>query len=77
MFMVEAHRRSAKHQRGLFHEIETIPAFLKHAIPDFADQLHFVSFQHNKPISLFSNTEYEYALHSVFLLKMQKIDMSK
>jgi len=43
--MVEAHRRSAKHQRGLFHKTESSQTFLKHAIPDFADELLFVSFQ--------------------------------
>ena len=39
--MVEAHCRSAKHQRGSFHETESSQTFLKHAIPDFADKLFF------------------------------------
>jgi len=43
--------------------------FLKHAMPDFADKLLFVSFHQNKPISLFSNAVYEYALFSAFQLK--------
>jgi len=38
-FMVEAHRRSAKHQRGSFHENESSQKIFKHAIPDFADKL--------------------------------------
>jgi len=42
---------------------------LKHAIPDFADKLLLVSFQQNKHIGLFSNTVYEYALHSAFEVK--------
>jgi len=37
--------------------------FLKHVIPDFADKLL-------GPISLFSNTVYEYALYSASQLKM-------
>ena len=37
--MVEAHRRSAKHQRGSFHENESSQKIFKHAIPDFADKL--------------------------------------
>jgi len=53
--MVEAHRCSAKHQRGSFHETESSQTYLTHAIPDFADMLLFVSFQQNKPIGLFSN----------------------
>jgi len=44
-FMVEAQRRSAKHQRGLFHEAENRKTFLKHAVSDFADKLLFVSLQ--------------------------------
>jgi len=75
--MVEAHHRSAKHQWGSFHKTESIQTFLKHAIPDFADKLLFVSFQQNKLIGLFSNTVYEYALYAAFLLKTQKIDKSK
>jgi len=51
--MVEAYWHSAKHQRDLFHENESSQAFLKHAIPDFADKLLFVSFQQNKPIAHF------------------------
>jgi len=35
-FLLETHRRSAKHQRGLFHETESSQTFLKHAI-HFAD----------------------------------------
>jgi len=70
-FMVETHRCSAKHH---LHETESSQTFLKHAIPDFADKLLFVSFQQNKPIGLFSNTVYEYALYSAFQLKTQKID---
>jgi len=50
-FIVEARRRSAKHQRGSFHETESSQTFLTHAIPDLADKLLFVSFQQNKPIS--------------------------
>ena len=65
-FMVEAHRRSARHQRGSFHKIESSQTFLKHAIPHFADKLLFVSNQQNKFIGLFSNTVYEYAFHSAF-----------
>jgi len=42
--------------------------FLKHPIPEFADKLLFVSFQQNKH-RFFSNTVYEYALHSAFQLK--------
>ena len=52
-FVVEAHRRSAKHQLGSFHETESRQTFLKHAVPDFADKLLSVSFQQNKPIGLF------------------------
>jgi len=58
-FMVEAHRRSAKHKQSSFHETESSQTFLKHAKPDFADELLFVSFQQNKLISLFSNTVYQ------------------
>jgi len=43
--------------------------FLKHAIPDFANKLLFVSF-------LSTNTVYEYALYSTFQLKTQEIDTS-
>jgi len=75
--MVEAYRRSAKYERGSFHKTESSQTFLKHAIPDFANKLLFVSFQQNKLIALFSNTVYEYALHSAFQLKTQKIDRSK
>ena len=75
--MVEAHGRSAKHRWGSFHETESSQTFLKHAIPDFADKLLFVSFQRNEYIVLFSNTVCEYALHSVFPLKTQKIDTSR
>jgi len=75
--MVEAHRRSAKHQPRSFLETESSQTFLKHAIPDFADKLLFVSFQQNKRIGLFSNTVYEHALYSAFQLKTQKIDRSK
>jgi len=64
--MVEAHRCSAKHQRGSFHKMESSQTFLKHAILDFADKLLFVSCQQNKLVGLFSNTVYEYALHSSF-----------
>jgi len=66
-FVVEAHRRSAKHQRGLFHETKSSQTFLERAIPDFADKLRFVSF----------NTPYEYALYYAFQLKTQKMDRSK
>jgi len=45
-----------------------------HAIPDFEDQLLFVEV---KPIGLFSNTVYEYALYFAFQLKTQEIDRSK
>jgi len=76
-FVVEAHRRSAKYQRGSFHETESSQTFLTHAIPDFADKLLFVSFQQSKPIDLFSNAVYEYALYSAFQLKTQEIDRSK
>jgi len=58
-FMVEAHRRSAKHQQGSFHETESRQTFLKHAKPDFADKLLFVSFQQNKLIGFFSITVYQ------------------
>jgi len=47
-FMVEAHRHSAKYQRGLFHKIEISQTFLKYALPYFADKLLFVSYQQNK-----------------------------
>ena len=60
-----------------FHETESSQTFLKHAIPDFADKLFFVSFQQNKPTGLLSNTAYEYALYSAFQLKTQKIDKDK
>jgi len=63
MFMVQAHHHSAKHQWGSFHETESSQTFLKDAMPDFTDKLLFVSIQQNKPISLFSNTVYEYALY--------------
>ena len=46
--MVEAHRHSAKYQRGLFHKIEISQTFLKYALPYFADKLLFVSYQQNK-----------------------------
>jgi len=75
--MVEAHHRSAKHQRSSFHETESSQTFLKHALQDFADKPLFVSFQHNKPIGLLSNTLYQNALYSAFQLKTQKIDRSK
>jgi len=43
-FMVEAHRRSAKHQRGSFHETESSQTFVKHAVPDFAETTYcFIS----------------------------------
>jgi len=51
--------------------------FLKHALPDFAGKLLFVSFQQNKLIGLFSNTEYEYASYSAFQFQTQEIDVSK
>jgi len=57
--MVEAHHRSAKHQRNSFHETESSQIFLKPAISDFADKRLLVSFQQNKPIGLLSNTLYE------------------
>jgi len=75
--VVETHRLSAKHQRGSFHETESSQTFLKHAVPDFAEKILFVSFQQNKPVGLFSNTAYEYALHSAFQLKTQKIGRPK
>jgi len=31
-FMVEAHRRSTKHQRGTFHQTEGSQTFSKHAV---------------------------------------------
>jgi len=68
-FMVEAHRPSAKHERGSFHETERNQTFLRRAIPDFADKLLFVSLQQNKPIGVFADAVYEYVLHSVFQLK--------
>ena len=74
---LEAHRCSAKHQRGSFHETESSHIFLKHAAPDLADKLFFVSFQQNNPIGLFSNTICEYTLYSAFQLKTQKLDRSK
>jgi len=61
--MVEAHRRSAKHQRGLFRETENRKKFFKHAVPDFEDKLPLFHF---KPAGWFSNTIYEYALHISF-----------
>jgi len=73
--MVEAHRCSAKHHRGLFHETESSKTFLKHAIPDFADKLLLVLFQQKWPIGFFPDTVYKYALYSAFQLKMQKIDV--
>jgi len=49
--MVEAHRLSAKHQRGSFHETESSQTFLKHAIPDFADKLLcFISIEQTYPV---------------------------
>jgi len=75
--MVEAHYHSEKHQQGSFHETESSQTFLKHATPDFADKLLFVSFKQNKHTGLFSNTVYEYALYTAFQLKMQEIDRSK
>jgi len=56
--MVEAHRRSAKHQRGSFHETESDQTFLKHAVPDFPDKLLSVSFQQIKSFGLFSIAVY-------------------
>jgi len=53
--MVEAHRRSVKHQQGSFHETESSQTFVKHTTADFTDKQLFVSFQQNKPIGLFSN----------------------
>jgi len=50
-------------------KLKVSQTFLKHAIADFADKLLFVSFQPNKPISLFSNTVYECDLCSAFQLK--------
>jgi len=40
-----------------FMKLKVARKFLKHAIPDFADKLLFVSFQQNKLIGLFSNTD--------------------
>ena len=57
--MVKAHHRSAKHQRGSFHETKSCQTFLKDAVPDFADKLLFVLFQQKKTIGLLSNTSYE------------------
>jgi len=70
--MVEAHRHSAKHQRGSFHETESSQTFLKYAVPDITYKLLFVSFPQNKPIGLFSNTVHEYILYSAFQLKTQE-----
>jgi len=50
-----------------FMKLKASQTFLKHAIPDFANELLFVSFQ---PASLFSTTVYQYALYSAFQLKM-------
>jgi len=69
--MVEAHRALQSIND------ESSQTFLKHAIPDFADKLRFVSFQQNKLIGLFSNIVDEYALHYAFQLKTQKIDRSR
>jgi len=51
-----------------FMKLKVARHFLKHPIPEFADKLLFVSFQQNKH-RFFSNTVYEYALHSAFQLK--------
>ena len=75
--VVEAHRRSANINEVRFMKLKVERHFLKHAVPDFADELLFVSFYKNKPNGLFSNTVYEYALYSAFQLKTQKIDRSK
>jgi len=78
--IVRKYRRGAKHQRGSFHETESSQTSLKHAIPDFADSLFFVSFQQNKdfePIGLISKFVYEHVLYSALQLKTQEIDRSK
>ena len=67
---MEAYRRTAKHQRGSFHETENSQTFLKDAIPHFADKRLFVSFQQNRLIGLFSNIVYEYDLRSAFQPKI-------
>ena len=46
--MVEAHRRSARHQRSSFHESGSSLTFLKDAIPDFADELQYFLFHFNR-----------------------------
>jgi len=63
ILMVEAHRRSAKHQRGLFRETENRKKIVKHAVLGFEDKLPLFHF---KPPGLFSNTMHEYALHISF-----------
>jgi len=52
--MVEAHRRSAKHQRRSFRETESSQTVLKHAMPDFADTLlRFISTEQTDQIYQF------------------------
>jgi len=75
---VEAHLRSAKHQRVSFIKLKVARHFQNMLYQNlYIWQLRFVSFQQNKLLCLFSNTVYEYALHSTFQLITQKIDMSK
>jgi len=45
-FVVEAHRRSAKHQPSSFHKTESCQIFLKHTIPDL--QKNYFLFYFNR-----------------------------
>ena len=77
--MEVAHCNGARHQQGSFHETESSQTSLKHAIADMhiGYLLFHFKFQQNKPIGLFSDTVYEYALNSTFRLKTQKIGRLK
>jgi len=63
-FVVEAHCRSAKHQRGSFHKIES--SHFQNMLYQNFHINYFFSYQQNKLIGLCSNTVYEYTLHCVF-----------
>ena len=72
--MVEAHRRSSKHQRGLLHETESRQTF-QNMLYQISQTNYFLF--HFKPIGLFSNTVYEYVLHCTCQQKTLKSDRSK
>jgi len=75
-FVVEEHRRNAKHQLNAIR-------FMKLKVDRHFSNLLYQILQinyflfHFKHIGLFSDTVYEYALHSTFQLKTRKTEKSK